>query len=120
MSLGTKQKIALLKARIDACGGALKGLTKGFDELKEVVDTCRITIGKLMAAIILLQEKGILTDDEIQEKYDSLINGSKKSSEGGDIQSEDSRPDEDSSGGTGSDVLSESGSSTDQGGDGDS
>lgn len=120
MSLGTKQKIAFLNNQQKNNIKAIKALNGQVEKLTDAVNSYRSAIGKLMAAVIILQEKGILTDEEIQEKFVALTNGNSESPEGSSVQSEGERPDEDSGGSAGSDVLSESGDSPDKGSDGDS
>jgi len=113
MPTGTKVKIAALKRATVEHQKAIKKLAEGLDE-------SRLSISKLIALAIILEEKGIVNGTEIQEKLDSLSNGNPKDSEGSSVQSEGSRSDADSGGSTGSDVLPESGDSADSGSVGDS
>jgi len=112
-------KANILASRIEQQRKVINQLAAALEGLEKKIDGVRQVTVKLMACMIILQEKGILTDDEIQEKYDSISNRDPKDAKRHDIQSEGGGSDDDSIGGTGPDVLHESGDSADQGGDGD-
>ena len=114
---GSKAKV--LAGRIELQRKAINQFATTLINLEKKIDGVRQVSVKLMACMIILQEKGILTDDEIQEKYDSISNRDPQDTKGHDIQPERSGSDDDSVGGTGPDVLHEPSDSTDQGSDGD-
>ena len=112
-------KANILAGRIEQQRKAINKFATTLTKLEEKIDGVRQVTVKLMACMIILQEKGILTDDEIQKKYDSISNRDPQDTKGHDIQPEGSGSDDDSVGGTGPDLLHESGDSADQGSNGD-